>query len=56
VRNFFVHFALIFHLYRYTGEVTRVNTHGRLAKVDGRFPHWVRGYEVGLCRLNQVDT
>ena len=26
-------------------EVTRVNTHNRLAKVDGRYSHWVRGYE-----------
>ena len=25
-------------------EVTLVDTHGKIAKLDGRFPHWVSGY------------
>ena len=28
-------------------QVAVVDTRNRLAKVDGRFPHWVRGYESG---------
>jgi len=27
------------------GEVVVVDTHHRLARVDGRYPHWVRGYD-----------
>ena len=26
-------------------ELAAIDTHGRMAKVDGRFPHWVLPYE-----------
>ena len=26
-------------------ELASIDTHGRMAKVDGRFPHWVTPYE-----------
>ena len=26
-------------------ELASIDTHGRMAKVDGRFPHWVLPYE-----------
>lgn len=28
-------------------SVALVRTHNRLACIDGRFPHWVAGYDVG---------
>ena len=35
-------------------EVAHVNTKGRLAKVDGRYPHWVSPYDPARTRFSLI--
>jgi hypothetical protein len=36
--------------------VALVHTHNRLACIDGRFPHWVAGYDCGEDRTPESNS